>query len=77
MSNPLTAKVNTLRAWQLALVIAAGILLAGAVVVILAAAGFGIADRLNGDKVRCNEIGGDLVERRYAKQLGWDCWERF
>lgn len=77
MSNPLTAKVNALRVWQLALVIAAGILLAGAVVVILAAAGFGIADRLNGDKVRCNEIGGDLIERQYAEQLGWDCWERF
>ncbi len=77
MPNPLTAKVNELRAWQLALVITAGILLASAIVVILAAASFGIADRLNGDKVRCNEIGGDLVERRYAEQLGWDCWERF
>lgn len=77
MPNPLTAKVKELRAWQLALVITAGILLASAIVVILAAASFGIADRLNGDKVRCNEIGGDLVERRYAEQLGWDCWERF
>lgn len=77
MTNPLTAKVKELRAWQLALVITAGILLASAITVALAAASFGIADRLNGDKVRCNEIGGDLVERRYAEQLGWDCWERF
>ena len=77
MPNPLAAKVKELRAWQLALVITAGILLAGAITVALTAASFGIADRLNGDKVRCNEIGGDLVERRYAEQLGWDCWERF
>ena len=77
MPNPLTAKVNELRAWQLVLVVAAGILLASAITFALAAASFGIADRLNGDKVRCNEIGGDLVERRYAEQLGWDCWERF
>ena len=77
MRNPLTIPARELRAWQLALAVAAGILLAGAIVVIAAAAGFGIADRLNGDKVRCNEIGGDLVERRYAEELGWDCWERF
>ena len=77
MRNPLTIPARELRAWQLALAVAAGILLAGAIVVISAAAGFGIADRLNGDKVRCQEIGGDLVERRYAEELGWDCWERF
>ena len=77
MRNPLTIPARELRVWQLTLAVAAGILLAGAIVVISAAIGFGIADRLNGDKVRCQEIGGDLVERRYAEELGWDCWERF
>ncbi len=77
MSNPLTARAGDLRAWQLVAAIAGGILLAGAVVVVLAAVSFGIADRVNGDKVRCNEIGGDLVARRYAEELAWDCWERF
>ena len=77
MSNPLSTPVRNLRVWQLAVAIAAGILLAGAIVITLAAASFGIADWVNGDKVRCDEIGGGLVDRRYAEALGWNCWERF
>ena len=76
MSDPLSARVPELRAWQLAAVIAGGILLAGAIAVVRAAAGFGIADRVNGDKVRCAEIGGGLVERRYAEEPGWNGQER-
>lgn len=62
MSDPLSARVPELRVWQLAVVIAGGILLAGAIAVVLVAAGFGIADRVNGDKVRCAEIVGGLLK---------------